>query len=99
MSHEEDQLIPNLYLYIQPWEAEFIDSQRVCSQEAAAQIKKSDSGRSGDQLGQRNAQDQYPVPEGQALGLEGEERVQGLPGAQADPSGEHIRGTLANCGT
>jgi pre-mRNA-processing factor 8 len=29
MSHEEDQLIPNLYRYIQPWESEFIDSQRV----------------------------------------------------------------------
>ncbi|KAL3916079.1 MAG: hypothetical protein SGPRY_006970 [Prymnesium sp.] len=29
MSHEEDQLIPNLYRYIQPWESEFVDSQRV----------------------------------------------------------------------
>ncbi|ONK57280.1 uncharacterized protein A4U43_C10F18450 [Asparagus officinalis] len=29
MSHEEDHLIPNLYRYIQPWESEFIDSQRV----------------------------------------------------------------------
>ena len=29
MSHEEDQLIPNLYRYVLPWEAEFIDSQRV----------------------------------------------------------------------
>eukprot|EP00731_Ephydatia_muelleri_P023645 Em0015g1228a len=29
MSHDEDQLIPNLYRYIQPWESEFIDSQRV----------------------------------------------------------------------
>jgi pre-mRNA-processing factor 8 len=29
MSHEEDQLIPNLYRYIQPWEAEFLDSARV----------------------------------------------------------------------
>ena len=27
MRHEENQLFPNLYLYIQPWEAEFIDSQ------------------------------------------------------------------------
>ncbi|XP_068481728.1 pre-mRNA-processing-splicing factor 8A-like [Phaseolus vulgaris] len=26
MSHEEDQLIPNLYRYIQPWESKFIDS-------------------------------------------------------------------------
>ena len=29
MSHEEDQLIPNLYRYIQTWDSEFIDSQRV----------------------------------------------------------------------
>lgn len=29
MSHDDDQLIPNLYRYIQPWESEFIDSQRV----------------------------------------------------------------------
>ncbi|CAB4423789.1 unnamed protein product [Rhizophagus irregularis] len=26
MSHEEDQLIPNLFRYLQPWESEFIDS-------------------------------------------------------------------------
>lgn len=32
MSHEEDQLIPNLYRYIQSWESEFIDSQRVWAQ-------------------------------------------------------------------
>merc|ERR1719247_1214079 len=29
MSHEEDQMIPNLFRYIQPWEAEFVDSQRL----------------------------------------------------------------------
>ncbi|ESQ55973.1 hypothetical protein EUTSA_v10024184mg [Eutrema salsugineum] len=29
MSHEEDLKIPNLYRYIQSWESEFIDSQRV----------------------------------------------------------------------
>ncbi|CAF1352125.1 unnamed protein product [Rotaria magnacalcarata] len=29
MSHDEDQLILILYRYIMPWEAEFIDSQRV----------------------------------------------------------------------
>merc|ERR1711963_1133690 len=46
MSHEEDQLIPNLYRYIQPWEAEFIDSQRVWAeyalkrQEATAQNRR-----------------------------------------------------------
>eukprot|EP00061_Rhincodon_typus_P018063 g47072.t1 len=46
MSHEEDQLIPNLYRYIQPWESEFIDSQRVWAeyalkrQEAIAQNRR-----------------------------------------------------------
>ncbi|CAD7696789.1 unnamed protein product [Ostreobium quekettii] len=34
MSHEEDQLIPNLYRYIQPWESEFVDSERVWSEYA-----------------------------------------------------------------
>ena len=46
MSHEEEQLIPNLYRYIQPWEAEFVDSQRVWAeyalkrQEAQAQNRR-----------------------------------------------------------
>lgn len=46
MSHEEDQLIPNLYRYIQTWESEFIDSQRVWAeyalkrQEAQAQNRR-----------------------------------------------------------
>ena len=46
MSHDEDQLIPNLYRYIQPWESEFIDSQRVWAeyrlkrQEATAQNRR-----------------------------------------------------------
>ncbi|PIO70980.1 PROCN domain protein [Teladorsagia circumcincta] len=46
MTHDEDQLIPNLYRYIQPWEAEFIDSQRVWAeyalkrQEANAQNRR-----------------------------------------------------------
>lgn len=34
MTHEEDQLIPNLYRYIQTWESEFIDSQRVWAEYA-----------------------------------------------------------------
>ncbi|KAH7854443.1 hypothetical protein Vadar_013876 [Vaccinium darrowii] len=34
MSHEADQLIPNLYHYIQPWESEFIDSQQVWAEYA-----------------------------------------------------------------
>jgi pre-mRNA-processing factor 8 len=32
MTHEEDQLIPNLYRYLQPWKAEFLDSARVWSE-------------------------------------------------------------------
>mmetsp|Transcript_709 Transcript_709/g.1176 ORF Transcript_709/g.1176 Transcript_709/m.1176 type:complete len:2363 (+) Transcript_709:30-7118(+) len=46
MSHEEDQVIPNLLRYIQPWESEFIDSQRVWAeyalkrQEANAQNRR-----------------------------------------------------------
>jgi pre-mRNA-processing factor 8 len=46
MSHNEDQLIPNLYRYIMPWESEFVDSQRVWAeyalkrQEANAQNKR-----------------------------------------------------------
>ncbi|KAE8214190.1 hypothetical protein CF327_g2385 [Tilletia walkeri] len=35
MTHEEDALIPNLYRYIQPWEAEFLDSARVWAEYAA----------------------------------------------------------------
>jgi pre-mRNA-processing factor 8 len=34
MTHEEDALIPTLYRYIQPWEAEFLDSQRVWAEYA-----------------------------------------------------------------
>ena len=46
MSHDEEQLIPNLYRYVQPWEAEFLDSQRVWAeyalkrQEAQAQSRR-----------------------------------------------------------
>ena len=46
MSHQEDQQIPALYRYIQSWESEFIDSQRVWGeyalkrQEAQAQNRR-----------------------------------------------------------
>jgi pre-mRNA-processing factor 8 len=46
LSHDADQLIPNLFRYIQPWESEFIDSQRVWAeyalkrQEANAQNRR-----------------------------------------------------------
>ena len=34
MSHDKEEYIPNLYRYIQPWESEFIDSQRVWAEYA-----------------------------------------------------------------
>ena len=46
MSHDQDQVIPILFRYIQPWESEFTDSQRVWSeyamkrQEALAQNRR-----------------------------------------------------------
>ena len=40
MTHEEDQLIPNLYRYILPWEAEFQDSLRVWNEYA---VKRSEA--------------------------------------------------------
>jgi pre-mRNA-processing factor 8 len=40
MTHEEDQLIPNLYRYLLPWEAEFSDSQRVWAEYA---LKRSEA--------------------------------------------------------
>ncbi|KAJ1927298.1 hypothetical protein IWQ60_003038 [Tieghemiomyces parasiticus] len=46
MSHDEDQMIPNLFRYLQPWESEFTDSQRVWAeyalkrQEAQAQNRR-----------------------------------------------------------
>ncbi|KAA0160516.1 hypothetical protein FNF31_04225 [Cafeteria roenbergensis] len=46
LSHEEENLIPNLYRYILPWEAEIVDSQRVWAeyalkrQEASAQNRR-----------------------------------------------------------
>ena len=46
LSHDKDQLIPNLFRYLQPWESEFVDSQRVWAeyalkrQEANAQNRR-----------------------------------------------------------
>ena len=46
LSHDSNQLIPILFRYIQPWESEFIDSQRVWAeyalkrQEATAQNRR-----------------------------------------------------------
>jgi pre-mRNA-processing factor 8 len=46
LSHDADQLIPTLFRYLQPWESEFVDSQRVWAeyalkrQEANAQNRR-----------------------------------------------------------
>jgi hypothetical protein len=45
MSHEQDQLIPNLYRYILNWEAEFIDSQRVWAEFALKRQEAQASNR------------------------------------------------------
>lgn len=45
MSHEEGQLIPNLYRYIQPWEAEFLDSQRVWAEYALKRAEAKQQNR------------------------------------------------------
>lgn len=45
MSHEEDQLIPTLYRYIQPWESEFIDSQRVWAEYAQKRQEANEQNR------------------------------------------------------
>ena len=45
MSHEEGQLIPNLYRYIQPWQSEFTDSQRVWAEYAAKRREAAEKNR------------------------------------------------------
>jgi len=45
LSHEEDQLIPNLYRYILPWEQEFIDSKRVWAEYMLKRKKASEENR------------------------------------------------------
>lgn len=45
MSHEEDQIIPNLFRYIQPWESEFIDSQRVWAEYALKRQEAANQNR------------------------------------------------------
>lgn len=45
LSHDEDQLIPNLYRYIQPWESEFVDSQRVWAEYALRRQEANAQGR------------------------------------------------------
>jgi len=45
MSSAEDQMIPNLYRYLQPWEAEFIDSRRVWADYATKRKEAMDQNR------------------------------------------------------
>ncbi|CAL9773912.1 unnamed protein product [Musa acuminata subsp. burmannicoides] len=56
MSHEEDQLIPNLYRYIQPWESEFIDSQRVWAEYAS---KRQEAGSQNRRLTLEDLEDSW----------------------------------------
>jgi pre-mRNA-processing factor 8 len=45
LSHDEDQIIPNLLRYIQPWESEFADSQRVWAEYAMKRQEASSQNR------------------------------------------------------
>lgn len=45
LSHDEDQLIPNLFRYLQPWESEFADSQRVWAEYALKKEEAFDQNR------------------------------------------------------
>lgn len=45
MSHEQDQLIPNLYRYLQSWESEFIDSQRIWAEYALKRLEANAQNR------------------------------------------------------
>lgn len=56
MSHEEDQLIPNLYRYIQPWESEFVDSERVWSEYA---LKKEEARATNRRLTLEDLEDSW----------------------------------------
>ncbi|RDA87270.1 hypothetical protein CP532_1319 [Ophiocordyceps camponoti-leonardi (nom. inval.)] len=45
MSHEEETLIPNIFRYIIPWEAEFIDSQRVWTEYSQKRLEANQQNR------------------------------------------------------
>ena len=45
MTHDEDQTIPNLLRYLQPWESEFSDSQRVWAEYALKRQEASTQNR------------------------------------------------------
>jgi pre-mRNA-processing factor 8 len=56
MSHEEDQTIPNLYRYMQPWESEFIDSQRVWAEYA---LKRQEANQQNRRLTLEDLEDSW----------------------------------------
>ncbi|KAK9243644.1 NUC071 domain-containing protein [Lipomyces tetrasporus] len=45
MSHDEDQLIPNIFRYLTTWESEFVDSQRVWAEYALKRQEASQQNR------------------------------------------------------
>ena len=45
MTHDEETLIPNIFRYIIPWEAEFIDSQRVWTEYAQKRMEANQQNR------------------------------------------------------
>ncbi|KAK3494308.1 pre-mRNA processing splicing factor 8 [Neurospora hispaniola] len=45
MSHDEETLIPNIFRYIIPWEAEFIDSQRVWTEYSQKRLEANQQNR------------------------------------------------------
>jgi hypothetical protein len=67
MTHEEDRLIPKLYCYLRPWEAEFLGSALVgvFDEEERGQCAKSsiDMGGSRRRLGPRYPSHQCPILE------------------------------------
>ncbi|KAI9692445.1 MAG: pre-mRNA-splicing factor 8 [Bathelium mastoideum] len=45
MSHDEETLIPNIFRYIIPWEAEFVDSQRVWNEYSQKRLEANQQNR------------------------------------------------------
>ncbi|KAF1990334.1 pre-mRNA-processing-splicing factor 8 [Aulographum hederae CBS 113979] len=45
MSHDEETLIPNIFRYIIPWEAEFLDSQRVWTEYSQKRLEANQQNR------------------------------------------------------
>jgi pre-mRNA-processing factor 8 len=45
MNHDEETLIPNIFRYIIPWEAEFIDSQRVWTEYSQKRMEANQQNR------------------------------------------------------